>query len=239
MLYVYKSLNMYIGDVMREILHSDLTLFDEQLFFYFRNKYRPEIADYLIEKHHYEIENNLEVTIKRSNTFMWNGILIREIVQLGYSYEHLANQYDAIYEKIEKCKNLLELQSVELYMFTRYIDIIINQQEMTDHLLVNKILHFLHLQIENYYTLNDLTQNLNITQSYASKIFKTHMNMTIMKYGKQLKIERAKALLRKPDSITEIGELLGFYDQAHFSRTFKEFTGISPRTYREKIKMFE
>jgi len=230
---------MYKGALMREILHTDLSLFDDQLFFYFRNKYRPEIAEYLKTKHHFEAENDMPIDIKRSNTWMWNGILIREIVALGYSYEHLANQYDAIYLRIEKARNLKELQTVETYMFLRYVDIIIHQQEMTDHLLVNKILHYLHLQIEDYYTLDDLLDTLNISRSHASKIFKEHMNETIMKYGKKLKIERAKALLKHSDSITEIGEKLGFYDQAHFSRTFKSFTGQSPKEYRLKIKMFE
>lgn len=224
---------------MKEYLHSDLSLFDDQLFFYFRNKYKPEIINYLKTKHHYEVENDMTFSIKRNNNFMWNGILIREIVSLGYSYEHLANQYDNIYERIIKCKDLAQLQDVELYMFTRYIDIIIHQQEMTDHLLVNKILHYLHLQIETYYTLDDLVETLNISQSYASKIFKEHMDMTIMKYGKSLKVQRAKFLLKQPDSITEIGERLGFYDQAHFSRTFKEFTGMTPKAYRKQIKMFE
>jgi len=230
---------MYIGVVMKEILHSDLTLFDDQLFFYFRNKYRPEIIDYLNKKHHFELENGLEFNIKKSNTFMWNGILIREIVQLGYTFEHLANQYDAIYEKIEKCKTLRELQVQELYMFTRYVDIIIHQQEMTNHLLVNKILHFLHLQIENYYTIEDLTEALSISKSYASKIFKEHMGTTIIRYGKELKIQRAKALLRSHSSITEIGEKLCFYDQAHFSRTFKRFVGFSPQEFRNQIQYDE
>lgn len=220
---------------MREILHSDLSIFDDQLFFYFRNKYRPEIINYLKTKHFFEIKNQLDFDIKKHNTFMWNGILIREIVQLGYTFEHLANQYDAIYEKINKCKSLKELQDAELYMFKRYVYIIIHQQEMTDHLLVNKILHYLHLHIENYYTLVALTHELNLSQSYASKIFKEHMHTSIMKYGKELKIKRAQSLLRKSDSITEIGEKLGFYDQAHFSRTFKSFTGISPQQFRTTI----
>ncbi|MBI9012864.1 MAG: helix-turn-helix transcriptional regulator [Clostridiales bacterium] len=220
---------------MKEILHSDLSIFDDQLFFYFRNKYRPEIINYLKTKHFFEVENKLDFEVKKHNTFMWNGILIREIVQLGYTFEHLANQYDAIYNKINKCRTLKELQDIELYMFKRYVDIIIHQQEMTDHLLVNKILHYLHLHIENYYTLEELTQELNLSQSYASKIFKEHMKTSIMKYGKELKIKRAQSLLRKSDSITEIGEKLGFYDQAHFSRTFKSFTGTSPQKYRTTI----
>ena len=124
-------------------------------------------------------------------------------------------------------------------MFTRYVDIIIHQQEMTDHLLVNKILHFLHLQIENYYTIEDLTEALSISKSYASKIFKEHMGTTIIRYGKELKIQRAKALLRSHSSITEIGEKLGFYDQAHFSRTFKRFVGFSPQEFRNQIQYDE
>lgn len=230
---------MYIGESMREILHSDLTIFDDQLFFFFKNKYRPEIIDYLKNKHKVEQLEQIPLEIKRTNLFIWNGILIREIVLLGYTYEHLANQYDAIYEKIEKCRTIASLQETEIYIFTRYVDIIINQQEMTDHLLVNKILHYLHLQIEDYYTLNDVIEALNISQSYASRIFKSHMNTTIMKYGKMLKIQRAKALLRKHDTITEIGERLGFYDQAHFSKTFKNLTGVTPQTYRLQIKEYE
>lgn len=217
---------------MKEILHSDISIFDDQLFFFFRNKYKPEIINYLNTKHFFESENKIDLKIKRSNTFMWNGILIREIVQLGYSYEHLANQYDAIYRKIEKAKSVKDIQAVELYMFTRYIDIIIHQQEMTDHLLVNKILHFLHLHIEDYYSLETLTNDLNISQSHASKIFKSQMNTSIMKYGKILKIKRAESLLLTKDSITEIGEKLGFYDQAHFSKTFKTINGKSPQDYR-------
>lgn len=34
-------------------------------------------------------------------------------------------------------------------------------------------------------------------------------------------------------SLTEIAYLSGFYDQAHFSRTFKCFTGLAPRQYRK------
>jgi AraC-like DNA-binding protein len=124
-------------------------------------------------------------------------------------------------------------------MFSKYIDIIIHQQEFTDHLLVNKILHYLYLHIEDEVSLKKVTQALNISQSYASRIFKDVMNTSIIKYSKKLKIERAKSLLRSNESITSIGEKLGFYDQAHFSRTFKSLTGYSPQNYKIKEKTIE
>lgn len=219
---------------MKNILQSDLTLFDEKFFFYFRNKYKPEIIKYLNEKHYFEHINQITLDIKRNNLFIWNGILIREIVSIGYTIEHLEKQYDTIYEKIEKAKDMKSLQELEIYMVSRYIDIIINQQESTDHLLVNKMLHYLHLHIEDSFTLESMTQSLNISQSHASRTFKKYMNTSIVKYSKELKIKRAQALLKENMSITEIGELLGFYDQSHFSRTFKSIVGISPQEYRLK-----
>ena len=36
--------------------------------------------------------------------------------------------------------------------------------------------------------------------------------------------------------LTQVGLDLGYYDQAHFSREFKEFAGISPKQYQTSIK---
>lgn len=213
-------------------LESDITFFDPQLFFYFRNKYKPEIIQYLNEKHYFESENKLDYTIKKNNLFIWNGILVREIVNIGFTYEHLADHYNGNYKRILLADSLEKLQVLEIQIFSRYIDIIIHEQEFTDHLLVNRILHYLYLHIEDDISLKDVVANINTSQSYASRVFKTVMGTSIIKYSKQLKIERAKSLLKTSESITAIGEKLGFYDQAHFSKTFKAFTGESPQSYR-------
>lgn len=52
----------------------------------------------------------------------------------------------------------------------------------------------------------------------------------------ELRVERATEMLRSPAfadlSICEIALSLGFYDNAHFSNTFKKLKKISPRLYR-------
>lgn len=40
----------------------------------------------------------------------------------------------------------------------------------------------------------------------------------------------------KTTNLTQVGLDLGYYDQAHFSREFKEFAGISPKHYRDSIQ---
>lgn len=47
-----------------------------------------------------------------------------------------------------------------------------------------------------------------------------------------MRIERAKTLLAQNDqSICSIALALGFFDQSHFSRTFRRITGLSPSEF--------
>lgn len=74
-----------------EILNSDLSMLDDKLFFYFRNKYNPEIINYLKEKHYFESLNKIDIDIKKSNLIIWHALLIKEIIAIAYTSEHLSN----------------------------------------------------------------------------------------------------------------------------------------------------
>lgn len=59
--------------------------------------------------------------------------------------------------------------------------------------------------------------------------------MTINEYLEQLRISKAKELLRFTEKgIGEIGSLCGFTDSHYFSRVFMKVEGISPREYRKR-----
>ena len=52
-------------------------------------------------------------------------------------------------------------------------------------------------------------------------------------YIRHTRLNAAKTLLTTTDRrITEIAQETGFFDHAHFIRTFKAATGISPAKYR-------
>jgi two-component system, response regulator YesN len=80
-----------------------------------------------------------------------------------------------------------------------------------------------------------IAQNFNFNASYLSKLFTKHIGENPSKYLISLRINKAKHLLlnQKELSVREIGEIVGYPNQYHFSHMFKIFTGKSPANYKE------
>jgi transcriptional regulator GlxA family with amidase domain len=56
-----------------------------------------------------------------------------------------------------------------------------------------------------------------------------------MQYYLRLKMETARYLLYATvEPVKSIAARLGFWDEFHFSRTFRRLSGVSPREYRHR-----
>lgn len=191
------------------------------------------IIDLIKKKHAREIEDELEFKDKQIDLFIWNAVYIREILKKGTYAQNLHTIYNKFYRKIWKGIDLKELQKLEIEIASAYLDLLIYDSEVTESFVVNKMLQYLHLNIESHTTVEALAEKLEISRGYASSCFKKHMGITIMQYAKKIKVERAKTLLlESTNSILEITLLLGFYDQSHFTKAFKELVGITPTEFR-------
>ncbi|MGH4119354.1 helix-turn-helix domain-containing protein [Clostridium sp.] len=218
---------------MIETFESDIYIFNNDISFLIQSKNIPKVLYILKEKHKQEQENGQTTRNKKSDLIIWNAIYTKEIIKNGVSKSALHPLYNKFYYKIQAINNLMELQELEISMAIAYFNILINDIEVTDNFMINKMLQYIHVNIENHSSLDKLARDLNISVGYASDCFKKNMGISVMKYVQKIKIDRAKNLLLSTDeSILYIGILLGFYDQSHFSRTFKSIVGVSPTHYR-------
>jgi two-component system response regulator YesN len=75
------------------------------------------------------------------------------------------------------------------------------------------------------------------SKEYLSKRFKQKYGVGIYEYALKLRMERAKELLMNDDlQIQEISERLGYSNNNYFSKAFKNYYGLSPTDFREKIQ---
>ena len=218
---------------MYESFISDNTIFSNDFSNFIDTSNRPAILYHIQNKHISEIENELDINIKKNDLIIWNAIFLKEIIRHGVTTKYLHPLYNKFYLKIPTMTDLKSLQKLELDMANEYLKALIRDTEVTDNFIVNKILQHLHVNIESFICLEDIANLLNVTQEYACSCFKKHMGISLIKYSKKIKIDRAKVLLVTTNqSILDISFTLGFYDQSHFSRTFKSFTGVSPSEFK-------
>lgn len=85
---------------------------------------------------------------------------------------------------------------------------------------------------------HDLCKQLSMSRSYLEYIFKRQTGRGMMSVFSEMKIEKAKELLRNQNyNITQISEYLGYSSVHYFSRKFKQTVGMCPSEYVTSIKM--
>nr|WP_301287978.1 AraC family transcriptional regulator [Paenibacillus sp. MSJ-34] len=82
-----------------------------------------------------------------------------------------------------------------------------------------------------------LAQKYNTSAKYMSRLLKNELGIGFQEYLQQLRIGKAKELLRHSDKpIAQIWEEVGFNNRNTFIRAFKNQEGITPSDYRKNIR---
>ena len=82
-------------------------------------------------------------------------------------------------------------------------------------------------------TLSSIAREVGIHPAHLARTFRAHYRRSIGDYVRRLRIERAaRDLLASHTSIAEIACRAGFFDQSHFSRVFRDHTGLTPAAFR-------
>lgn len=218
-----------------ESFESDFNIFNNKISLLMKSFDKNGVLDIVKKKHISEISDEVDKEHKKDDLVIWNAIFSREIISKGISKKYLHLIYNKYYRKIKEAATINILQQIEIEMIEEYFNFLVNDTEITENLIVNKVLQALYLNIEGHTTLEEICGNINISVAYASASFKKHKGISVMRYLRQIKIQRAKELLDENEkTMLEITLLLGFHDQSHFTKTFKSLVGMSPTEYRNK-----
>ncbi|MEP2782733.1 MAG: AraC family transcriptional regulator [Pseudoruegeria sp.] len=85
--------------------------------------------------------------------------------------------------------------------------------------------------MESNIKLSDLAALAGLSEFHFHRMFKTSCGMSPHNWITQLRIKRAKEILTK-QPLAQVSVACGFSSQSHFTRRFKEQTGVTPGAYR-------
>jgi transcriptional regulator GlxA family with amidase domain len=80
---------------------------------------------------------------------------------------------------------------------------------------------------------NELSQQNQINRRQLVRKFSTSIGLSPKQLSKTIRIQSTlKALLaKKPEKLTDVAYDNEYFDQSHFIKDFKEFTGLTPKEF--------
>ena len=99
--------------------------------------------------------------------------------------------------------------------------------------MMPKVVDFLELNYRKKFSQQECADYFHVNKDYLSRAFKKYTGIGMARYLNNLRIEKAKELLRSTDlQVMEIADQVGYFDAKYFSRQFKLAVGLTPAQYR-------
>ena len=103
---------------------------------------------------------------------------------------------------------------------------------------IKEALSYIEQNFQNDISVEDISAFCGLNRSYFGKIFHDTIGRSPQEFLISYRMTKAVELLKITSlSIADIGNAVGYPNQLHFSRAFKNVYGMSPRNWRNENKL--
>lgn len=162
------------------------------------------------------------------------AFITRLCIESGMEMEQafrLSDFYILRLDNLHTCQAVISLHDHMVLDFTGKMRILTRSLGMSKPVTI--CIDYIYSHIKERITIENLAAYTGLSASYLSRLFKKETGVSVSDYVREKKIEKAQHLLKFCDySLVEISNYLSFSSQSHFIQLFKDFTGITPKKYR-------
>lgn len=152
-----------------------------------------------------------------------NGILtrFREEVETGKISNHLL---------VDSLKTVLSIHLLQKYSTTKPKPVKTNSG--LSQAKLHQVTDYINEHLAQDLKLSKIATILQLSPYHFSRLFKESTGITLHQYILQCRVKKAKYLLQYSQfSISEIATKVGFFDQSHLTRYFKQIVGVTPKQF--------
>ncbi len=167
----------------------------------------------------------IELIVLLSRAAIEGGAGVGEVFGINCNYFSQINAF-------ENMDQLNDWLSRALIRFTNTVFVVSDTKHSE---IIKRVMDYIRQNCTGKITLNDISDYVNFSVSYLSRIFKEETGENISSYINRMRVERSKILLLNMDlSLIEVAFMSGFDDQSYFNKVFKKLCGATPGKFREK-----
>ena len=105
---------------------------------------------------------------------------------------------------------------------------------------IKEALNYIEQNFQNDISVENIASFCGLNRTYFGRIFKETVGKSPQQFLLSYRMAKAAELLKLTDlSISDIGNAVGYPNQLHFSRAYKNVYGVSPREWRNKKRVMK
>lgn len=160
------------------------------------------------------------------------------LIDLGIKIDDAGHNGDEDYYYIDAIQKKKFFADVSEYMEEIIADVhkrIERVAEKKYSYMVRLAMSYLESNYSKDVSLTEVADVIGVSANYFSKIFKKEVGTNFVDWFNQLRVEKAKDILKKNTyKVYEVAEMVGYSEYKYFITMFKKYTGETPKQFREK-----
>lgn len=179
-------------------------------------------------------ENNMPLFMARCLCFDIINTVIKTTQQFSLRSNVMQREYPDLL-LITDFHTLDELSSLVQKICFDMCDSLRNLDNMEESTLLNRMICYVEKNYNQYtFSVQGMADDFGMSSSNLSHYFKEQTHKTLSEYTKNLRIEKAKDLLKNTDrNLQDIVESIGYSDVSSFIKKFRQLVGSTPGEYRK------
>lgn len=177
----------------------------------------------------------VEESIIKEFTLSFISTLQLLLFEMSESLSNIFGSEAIIWEKLSRYNTILDIKQ---WIFNILKSIVEYQGEKNSSRyakMANDIKKIIDEQYMNLDNVNQIAEQLYISTVHANFVFKGCFGCTMFDYLTRVRIDKAKEMLSsKKYKVYEVADLLGYKSKTYFASLFKEYTGLTPKEFRDK-----
>lgn len=235
----YLNLNARQSLLLFQDVYCDYQLVANHLYNFMKRKYRDSF--YLAVSRKFEgceclpeileqLEQQMEEKFYHPEKHVFSNVIQELFQENQFSGER---RLEHEIERLYNCRNIMEILEVTEDNIKEY-EAFLDRSMSSSRNEVAAVKNYIYQHYEEDLNLEMLAEKVYLSSGYLSFIFKKETGMNLNRYIRVFRMEKAKELLCSTNmKVAQVSERVGFANVSYFCRSFREYYGSSPESYRK------